>query len=101
MGTLSTRLSTYALVLLFALSSGNIHAQIFYELTEEDVIAELEKKGLEYEEVRIELFKNGIDITTLESQDVTMEQVQIIERVILELEKRKLQRVMKSALERN
>ena len=84
------RLFTLSLVLILTAVSTTGYSQVFYELSESDIIAELEKRGLEYEEVKNELFKNGVDITTLESTDVTLEQRQTIERVILELQQKKI-----------
>jgi len=90
MGTLMRRISLLLAIFLFSALSQEGYSQIFYNLTEADIIAELEKKGLDYEEVKTELYKNGVDITKLEIQDVTLEQRQIIERVILDLTEKKL-----------
>ena len=56
-------------------------------LTEKEIVAELEKRGLDRETVEAELIERGIDITSLE--DVTPEEIQIIREVILEAENNK------------
>lgn len=53
-------------------------------LTEKEIIAELERRGLDRELVEEELIARGIDITSLE--DVTPEEIQIIREVILDAE---------------
>lgn len=55
-------------------------------LTEREIVLELEKRGLKKEEVSQELLKEGIDITSLEN--VTPEEIKIIQNVILDMEKR-------------
>ncbi len=54
-------------------------------LTEQEVVAELEKRGLDRELVEAELLLQGIDITDLE--DITPEEIQIIRQVITDFEK--------------
>ena len=67
-------------------------AQIFPEITREDIVKELEKRDLDIEEVESELLSRGIDINTLDAENITIEQRGIIQQVILELtEKQKLE----------
>ena len=54
-------------------------------LTEKEIVAELEKRGLDREVVEAALIERGIDITSPE--DVTPEEIQIIREVILEAER--------------
>jgi len=54
-------------------------------LTEREIVIELEKRGLDRDEVEEALIERGIDITSLE--DVTPEEITIIQDVILEMEK--------------
>jgi len=78
-----------SLVVLLTLAAVSASAQIFPEITKEDIVKELDKRGLDYEEVESEMLKNGIDINTLDSENLTIEQRQTIQRVILELQNRK------------
>jgi len=80
--------NNYIIRLFLILIIFHFHNGLFAQqpiLTEREIIIELEKRGLDRDEVLTELISRGIDVTTLE--DVTPEEIQIIEEVILEMEK--------------
>ncbi len=86
-----------ALLLCFFLS--NLSAQIYENITREDIVAELEKRDLELEEVEAELLLNGIDINTLEETGVSIDQKETIQRVIKEMTKKRQDELEKQRLE--
>jgi protein involved in polysaccharide export with SLBB domain len=61
------------------------HAQIFPQITKEDVVKELEKRNLDVDEVEQALLEEGIDINTLDVENITSEDRLTIQRVILEM----------------
>lgn len=66
-------------------------------LTEREIILELEKRGLNKEEVAQELLVQGIDITSLEN--ITPEEIKIIQKVILEMEENRGKQVQEEVNE--
>ncbi len=74
-----------ACIILLSFLSLHITAQIFPEITREDIVKELEKRDLDIDEVEAELLSQGIDINALEVENITSEQRQTIQRVIIEM----------------
>ena len=72
----------------FLLLSSRVQAQnVFFN--KERVIEELEKRGLEYDDVSEELARKGIDLRFLDQSNVTPAEIEVIEEVILAMEQEK------------
>jgi len=78
------RLQQYIFIVLAIIINPILSFSQQQVLTEREIVLELEKRGLKKEEVIQELLIQGIDITDLE--DVTPEEIRIIQKVILEME---------------
>lgn len=90
---ISRTIRTCLLLLILLIVSLSAHAQIFENITKEEIVNELEARDLDLEEVEAELLLNGIDINTLEKSGITLEQKETIQRVISEMtQKRKEER---------
>lgn len=85
------RTSLLVIILLSFLCHSGIQAQNVF-VNKERVIQELEKRGLEYDEVSEALAAKGIDLRFLDKTNVTPEEVKVIQEVILEMEKEKLKK---------
>ena len=72
-------------IVLLSFLSIHLSAQIFPQITKEDIVKELDKRDLKLEDVEAELLSKGIDINTLEIENITSEDKQTIQRVILEM----------------
>ena len=78
----------YILVSILFLSVSDVSAQNVF-VNKERVIEELEKRGLDYDEVSNALAERGVDLRFLDRTSITPEKVKIIQDVILELEAEK------------
>ena len=81
-----TRIS-FRIVCIVLLSFLSLHttAQIFPDITRADIEKELEKRDLNIQDVEAALLAEGIDINTLEIENITSEERQTIQRVILDM----------------
>jgi len=79
----------FVLFAIIFLSIGTANAQVFNTITKEDILLELEKRNLDYDEVVEALLEKGININDLNSESISYDQRITIQNVILELSKPK------------
>lgn len=66
-----------------------VEAQIFNSITNEDIEAELQKRGIDPEELKASLLEKDIDIETIDPENLTEDQKLIIRKTILDLSQKK------------
>ncbi len=77
------------LLLLFLFAWCNPVSGQHLFITQESIVQELQKRGLNEEEVRQELLLKGLDLSNLDPTQLSQDQIKLIERTILDLEEAK------------
>ncbi|NNK90049.1 MAG: hypothetical protein HKO89_05520, partial [Saprospiraceae bacterium] len=76
----------FILFILFSfVGFSNLSAQQIF-VTPEEIIEEMNRRGLNEEDVKAELLIHGIDLNTLDPAQMSYEQIQKIEQIILNME---------------
>lgn len=96
---MKARLAVFFICILSLFASADMQAQIPFAVTEERILQELEDRGLEQAAVYERLKERGVDMTYINETNITSEQIAVIQEVIVELEKEKLQKEKEELLE--